>query len=125
VTLAGELGRVDVVTTAKALNLFSRALGRRFDMPPSLVSTDEVPFALWANPFASEGVVFKTGEVGLGSLHLVGVAQGAGVTQGAEDGERRWREFWIVVSGSIHDAQLGRVVGQTISEINREAGFLR
>jgi len=131
VTLAGPHGRVDAVTTPKALNLFPRTLGRRFDMPASLVGADEVLFALWANPLASKGVVFKTGEVGLGRLHVAGVAQGAGVVrgygiaQGAEDGERRWRELGIVVSGYIHDAQLGRVVGQTISKINEKDGFLR
>ena len=115
---------MDTVTTAKALNLVPRTLGRRFDVPASLVSADELPAALWANPLASEGVVFKTGEVSFGRLDLAGVAQGIGVAQGAEDGERRWRELGVVVRGRIHDAQLGRVVGQAMSKINGGDEFL-
>jgi len=124
VTLAGPLGRVDAVTTAKALNLFPRTLGRRFDVAAGLVGTDEVLVALWANPLASEGVVFETGEVSLGRLDLAGVAQGD-IAQGTEDGERRWREFGIVVNGWIHPAQLGRLVGQTVSKINGEGRIVR
>ena len=112
VTFAGPLGRVDTVATTKALNLFPRTFGRRFDMPASLVGADEVLFAPWANPLASEGVVFETGKVTLGRLHLAGVAVAQGdVAQGAEDGERRWRELGIAVSRCIPDAQLRRVVG--------------
>ena len=125
VTFAGPLGRVDAVTTAKALNLCSRTLGRGFDMSASLVSADEVLFALGANPLASEGVVFKTDEVSLGRLYLAGVAQCAGVAQGAEDGERCRRELGIVVSGWIHDARLERIVGQAKWKINEEDGFSR
>lgn len=63
VALARPLGCVDAVAAAKTHNLLTRALGRRFDMPTSLMGTDEVVSALCADPLAIGGVVLETIEV--------------------------------------------------------------
>lgn len=56
---------MDVVVAAEAIDLLPGALGSRLHMPASFVGTDEVTFALGADPFAIDGVVFKPFKIGL------------------------------------------------------------
>jgi hypothetical protein len=112
VTLAGPLGRVDVVATAEALDLLSRALGSRLGVPASLVGTDKVAFALCANPLASERVVFEIPEVRLGRLNVFSVKQWG------KNGQRRGREAWVVWSWRIYGAQVRQVVCRAVPSVS-------
>ena len=103
------MGCVDVVAAAKALDLFPRTLGRRFDVPASLVGADEVAAALHANPLASGGEIVEAIEVGLGGLDVVEVHQRRG------NGEASGREAGVIRSGRIHGAQLRQVAASRVS----------
>jgi hypothetical protein len=69
---------VDVVAAAKALDLLSSAFRGGLHMPTRLVGTDKVSFALGANPFASERVIFEPFEVGLCGLDFFGSVKEGG-----------------------------------------------
>lgn len=97
-TLAREVGGMEVVTTAKTLDLLPRTLGGGFDVPAGLMGADEVTVALCANPLASAGMVLEIFEIGLGSLGVVDV------DQGGEKGEPHRREAGAIRSGHIYDA---------------------
>lgn len=90
VTLARVVARVDVVATAKTHHLLTGTLGRRFGVPAGLMGTDEVVFALRADPLASDGVILETVEIGLSRPNVVEV------DQGDDSGEPRGREVGVI-----------------------------
>jgi len=102
-TFARIVPGVDAVATAKAQDLLTSALCRRFRMPAGLMGADEVVFALRANPLVSDVVVLETFEIGPGGSDV------RRVDQGGENGESRRREVRVIRSGCIGNAQVGQV----------------
>ena len=67
---------MDAVTTAKTLDLLTRTLCGRFDMPAGLVGADKMLSALCTVPPSSDGVLLETFEILLSRLDVLDMSQG-------------------------------------------------
>ena len=103
-TLARPLGRMDLITTAEALDLLSGTFGSGLDVPTGLMGTDKVAVALGADPLAGGSVKHNTFGFNVFKIRL-----------GGENGKPSRGEVGIVGARRIPDAQVRKVIPRTVT----------